>query len=194
MSTITVVRKNGYAAIAADTLAKSGYAKESADYLVNHEKILRYADSYIAIAGSMSVSQSIEHYLQTLKRSPRLHSIASIFSLWLKIHRTLKEDYYLNTETEEEDSVQSSQTDALIANPSGIYSVNAYRSVIELTKFYATGSGYEYALGAMYAVYNDERYSAEEIARLGVAAGREFDDGTGTPITSYTIRLRAKKR
>lgn len=194
MSTITVVRKNGYAAIAADTLTKSGYAKESAEYLINHQKILKYNDIYIAISGSMAVAQSIEHYLQALKRKPKLDSIANIFSIWLKIHQALKEVYFLNTEMDEDDSVQSSQTDTLIANSSGIYSVNAYRSITELTKFYATGSGYEFALGAMYAVYNEESYAAEDIARLGVAAGAEFDDGTGIPITSYTIKLRAKKR
>ncbi len=41
MTTVAVVRKEGVAAIAADTLTKWGSAKESAVYIANHEKILQ---------------------------------------------------------------------------------------------------------------------------------------------------------
>ena len=58
----------------------------------------------------------------------------------------------------------------------------------EYTKFWAMGSGSEYALGAMYAVY-ESLESAEEIATLGVKAGIEFDDGSAAPITSYSVEL-----
>ena len=44
MTTVAVVRKNGVAAIAADTLTKWGPVKESATYVVNHEKILHVAE------------------------------------------------------------------------------------------------------------------------------------------------------
>ena len=45
------------------------------------------------------------------------------------------------------------------------------------------------ALGALFAVYKDANKNCEELARLGVQAGIEFDDGSGLPITSYTIKL-----
>ena len=38
MTTIAVVRKSGYAAIAADTLTKWGTGKESAAYVANNTK------------------------------------------------------------------------------------------------------------------------------------------------------------
>ncbi len=194
MSTITIVKKNGYAAIAADTLITSGSFKQSAEYVVNHQKIMKYGHSYLATSGPRSVIQSLELYLQGLKSSPQLDSHANISEVWLSFHEALKEKYYLNLDRDDDDPVESLRIATLIINPEGIFSVNSYRSFSELAKFYAYESGSEYAFGAMYAVYNDERYSAEEVARLGVAAGAEFDDATGTPITSYRVKLRAKKR
>src|SRR5262245_60791110 len=72
MSTITVVKKNGYAAIAADTLTSWGYIKQTSEYLLNHQKITEFGNSFIALAGSMTVSQSIRNYLAGLKNQPDL--------------------------------------------------------------------------------------------------------------------------
>ena len=69
----------------------------------------------------------------------------------------------------------------------------SWRDVDEYTRFWAIGSGQEYALGAMYAVY-EQMDDAEEIAKIGVAAGCEFDDGSGLPCTLYSIQLRPEKR
>ena len=52
MTTIAVVRKNGIAAIAADTMTKWGTGKESAAYIANNDKIVRAGDSYLGAAGS----------------------------------------------------------------------------------------------------------------------------------------------
>ena len=41
----------------------------------------------------------------------------------------------------------------------------------------------------MYSVYDDPKLNAEQIARHGVEAAAEFDDGTAAPITSFTVRL-----
>ncbi|HTE16485.1 MAG TPA: hypothetical protein VK642_15545 [Burkholderiales bacterium] len=38
MTTIAVVRKDGYVAIAADTMTKWGTGKETAEYVVNNHK------------------------------------------------------------------------------------------------------------------------------------------------------------
>jgi ATP-dependent protease HslVU (ClpYQ) peptidase subunit len=78
----------------------------------------------------------------------------------------------------------------LIANPFGIFALTEFRYVQEFSKFYAYGSGNEFALGAMFAVYEDESKTAEEIARLGITAGAEFDDGTGLPMNCYTVKLK----
>ena len=191
MSTITVVKKNGYAGIAADTLTKWGYTKESARYLVNHDKILQLGDTLIAFAGSMTVEQAIRDYLLGLKRTPPLRTTEEIYRAWLPLHRALKEEYFVNPEEHEEDAVESSRSEVLIANPYGIFGVSAHRSVLEFTRFYSYGSGYEFALGAMYTTYDDDRYDAEEVAKVGVTAGAEFDDGTELPVLSHRVKLRS---
>jgi ATP-dependent protease HslVU (ClpYQ) peptidase subunit len=62
--------------------------------------------------------------------------------------------------------------------------------VFPYSKFWAIGSGRDFAIGAMYAQY-DKLDSAEEIARVGVEAGCEFDTNSALPLTSYTIKLAA---
>ena len=79
--------------------------------------------------------------------------------------------------------------DVLIANPHGICGVAAHRTVQEFSRFYAYGSGSDYALGALYSVYNQPEKSAEEIARHAIVAAAEFDDRSGLPVTSYSIKL-----
>ena len=189
MSTITVVRKNGYAAIAADTLTKWGYTKEASKYLANHDKTMRLGDNVIAFAGSLTVEQAIRDYLTGLKRVPSLRNSEEIYRAWLPLHRALKEEYFLLPEEHEDDAVESSRAEVLIANPFGIFGVSAHRSVLEFNKFYSYGSGYEFALGAMYAVYDEDRFDAEQVAQIGVAAGAEFDDGTELPVVSHVIKL-----
>ncbi len=79
--------------------------------------------------------------------------------------------------------------DVLIANPHGIFGVSGHRTVQEFSRFYAYGSGSDYALGALYSAYDDTGRDAEQLARHAVEAAAEFDDGTGLPITSFTVRL-----
>ncbi len=189
MSTITVVKKNGYVAIAADTLTKWGYSKESADYIVNHEKIIKVGSSYVGVAGSVTTDLALRIYFSKLGAKAKLNSVADIFQTWNKLHRVLKQDYFLNSNESDDKAYESSRMEALIANPYGVFGVGPYRSVQEFTKFYAYGSGCDYAQGAMYAIY-DGNESAEEIARFGVQTATEFDEDSGLPITSHAIKLR----
>jgi ATP-dependent HslUV protease, peptidase subunit HslV len=190
MTTITVVRKGGYAAIAADTLTKYGYAKESAEYIVNHGKILKVGSSYIGLTGTLQLKHAVELYFAGAGRKAKLTSVLDIFAAWNELHRVLKEEYYLNAYAGDDDAVEPSRVAAVIANPHGIFGVSTRRSVQEFAKFYADGSGDDYAQGAMYAAYGDEGRSAEEVARLGVTAAAEFDEDTGLPVESYVVRLR----
>jgi hypothetical protein len=41
----------------------------------------------------------------------------------------------------------------------------------------------------MYSAYANPQLSAEQVARHGIEAAAEFDDGTGLPVTSYAIPL-----
>ena len=77
----------------------------------------------------------------------------------------------------------------IIASPGGLFGAYPQRSVQEYSKFYAFGSGAEYAMGAMDAAW-ETAVSAEELARIGIETSAKFDVGTGLPLTLRTIPLR----
>jgi len=191
MSTIVVVKKNGIAAIGADTLTKFGSIRESAKYIDNHSKIVCAGDNYMAHVGHASFGLVTESYFLQMRSLPKLDSPQAIFRMARAFHASLKEDYFLNPTEDSDDPFESIQHQSLIANQFGIFGLYSLRSVQEYTCFYSFGSGSEFALGAMHAVYNLD-LSAEEIARAGLLAGAEFDHSTGEPIEIKTVNLKQK--
>lgn len=189
MTTIAVVRKGGVAAIAADTLTKWGPAKESATYVVNHTKILRVGESLVGITGNATFKHIVQDYFSGFDVPPRLDSVAEIFRVWNRLHGDFKDRYFLQGEEDKEDAIESTRLDVLIANAHGIFGVSGQRTVQEFSRFYAYGSGSDYALGALYSTYGRDDLDAEAVARHAIETAIEFDDGTGAPIESFTIPL-----
>lgn len=107
MTTIAVVRKGGFAAIAADTLTKWGSAKESAEYVVNHEKIFPLANGFIAVTGDAVFKHIVRDYFGAQEGAPKLDNVANIFRTWNRLHADFKERYFLQPEEEKEDAVES---------------------------------------------------------------------------------------
>lgn len=192
MTTIAVVRKNGHAAIAADTLTKWGTGKESAAYVANNTKIVRVGDTYIAGSGTSTFKLILRDYFAQRGVPARFDSSIELFKTWQAFHAALKERYFLVSVGDKDDTIESSKFDVLIANPHGIFGVGAHRTVQEYRKFYAIGTGTDLALGAMYAAYDRPGLSAEQVARLAVEAAAEFDDATGLPVISHAVKLRRR--
>ena len=192
MSTIVVVRKGGNACIAADTLTSFGDLRQSQVYEKSYDKIHRFADSFIGIIGSAAHHIVIQSLLSEASLEYSFDSREAIFESFRKFHPVLKDSYYLNPKDEDDDPYESTRIDALIVNPRGIFGIYSLREVFEYTRFWAIGSGSEFALGAMFASY--ERYDeVEKIARVGIEAGAEFNSGTGLPLTLSSIPLKAEK-
>ena len=186
MTTIVVVKKNGQIAIGADTLVTFGETRLPGIYEAN-DKIIRIGDSYIGLAGSTAHFEVLRRALTGMD-NPRLHSRHDVFETFLKAHQVLKEQYFLNPKEEDDDPYESSQITALIANPSGIFGVYSYREVFSFERFWAIGSGRNFALGAMYASYEGGR-DARTIAQLGVDAGTEFDKSSAGPNRVFEIAV-----
>lgn len=187
MTTIVAVRRNGYVAIAADTLTTFGNTRLHASQDASHDKILHIGDNHIGVCGSAA------HHLvlsSLLAKTPdvQLNSKEAIFETFRKLHPILKEECFLNPKEDEEDPYESSQITALIANSSGIFAIYSMREVFEYTQYWAIGSGHEFALGAMHQAYtrND---NAADIARAGVETGIAFDKNSDAPITLYSVKL-----
>lgn len=190
MTTIVAVKKNGFAAIAADTLTSWGNVTESAVHVTNHQKIVAYENNYFGITGSSAFKVIFEHWLSSTTNKPNFDSVQNIFSSWLEFHELLKSDYFVREYEDEKDPFESSRVNLLIANPYGIFAVGALRTVIEYNTFTAFGSGFDISLGAMRALYDNETESAESVATRAIEIAAEFDDGTGLPLTCCTVKLK----
>ena len=191
MSTVVVVRKKGLAAIGADTLTKLGYTNERKKYVRNYSKMLKIGRSHLAYVGHASWGLILESYFEKFRPKPALDSPRAIFEVMRGLHKTLKEEYFLRPEEQEDDPFESSQVDFLVANTSGIYGLCSLRSVEEYTRFYAFGSGSKFALGAMRVAYPSHA-SARAVARAGLEAACDFDDGSALPWEIRTVRLRER--
>jgi ATP-dependent protease HslVU (ClpYQ) peptidase subunit len=190
MTTLVVVRKNDEVVVAADSLTTFGDTKLAAPYDQSFEKILYHKGSYIALCGSAAHQLVFESLLE--QNPLELSNKTAIFESFRKLHPLLKELHFLNPKEEDDDPYESSQMTALIANAQGIFGVYSMREVFEYTRFWAAGSGRDFALGAMNAVY-PHIDSAETIARLGVDAGAAFDKNTALPLTLYKTRLKTSE-
>src|SRR4029078_5443723 len=79
-------------------------------------------------------------YFSRAKTKARFGSTLEIFRTWQAFHEVLKNQYFLVTTSDKDDSLESSRFDVLLANPHGIFGVGAHRTVQEYVKFYAIGS------------------------------------------------------
>jgi ATP-dependent protease HslVU (ClpYQ) peptidase subunit len=188
MTTSVVVRKNNQIAIAADSLVTFGETRLSRDYEDN-SKIFRVGDSYVTLAGTTAHFPVMRKLLTEMGESCRLGSRDEVFETYTQVHNILKEKYFLNTREDEDDPYESSQLTSLIANPHGIFGVYSYREVFCFERFWGIGSGRNFALGAMHALYGRDA-SAREIAEAGVKAGAEFDKNSSGPFQVYSFEMK----
>lgn len=185
MTTLVVVRKDDQIAIAADSLTTFGDTRLSAEFDSSFDKIVRQGDTYLGLCGSAAHQLVFENLLNG-NREYDFSSKAAIFETFRRLHPVLKERHFLNPKEEEDDPYESTQITALIANPRGIYGIYSMREVFEYSRFWAAGSGRDFALGAMHAAYGGAA-DAAAIARLGIEAGATFDKNTALPLTLYTL-------
>lgn len=189
MSIVVVVKKNGKVVIAADTHYSFGTLIVKSEYLSKRTKIHQFDDSFIGTVGATAHGNVLEHLFEKHRAKLAFGNTKDIFNTYLNLHPILKDEYFMNTsEGEDDDEYESSQIDGLIANPNGIFGMYSWREVYEYEKFWAIGSGRNYALGALFANY-DVIDEPEQIAEIAIQAACEFDDGCGLPLEMRSIKL-----
>lgn len=189
MSIIVVVKKNGKAVIAADSAYSFGSIAVKSQYFGSRTKILKFKDSYIGTTGATAHENVLSHLFEKHKAKISFGNVKEIFDTYLRLHPILKGEYFLNTsEGEDADDYESSQITGVVANPNGIFGMFSWREVYEYEKFWAIGSGRDFALGALFANY-DSIEEPEQIAEIAVNAACEFNDGCGLPMTIHSIEL-----
>jgi ATP-dependent protease HslVU (ClpYQ) peptidase subunit len=188
MTTLVAVRKNDEIVIAADSLTTFGDTRLSAEFDRTPDKILHYQGTYIGLCGS-AAHQLVFQSMLAKEGALDFSTKAGIFETFRKLHPILKEQHFLNPKEEEDDPYESTQVTALVANENGIFGVYSMREVFEYTRFWAVGTGREFALGAMHAQYGRLR-SAAAVATAGIDAGAAFDRNSALPMTLYTVPVK----
>lgn len=173
--------------IAADSLTTFGDTRLSAQFDKSPEKILFHRDTYLGFCGSAAHQLVFESLLSSHTELDFAGKTA-VFETFRRLHPILKEQHFLNPKEEEDDPYESTQITALIANKYGIFGIYSMREVFEYNRFWAAGSGREFALGAMQSMY-DKLDSAEDIARVGVEIGSTFDKNSSLPMSMYSVAL-----
>ncbi|MFT4648382.1 MAG: ATP-dependent HslUV protease subunit HslV [Glaciecola sp.] len=191
MTTIIVAKKSGRAVICADTLASYGGSHETSAYIENSDKILQIGGAFLGPTGPASMQLVLTSYFRNPTVTRNFSDPLSIFETVREMHGVLKEDYALNPREDPEDPFESSQTEMLVCSASGIFGVYPLRSVQEYKRFYAFGSGAEYAMGAMHAVF-EYLDRPEDIAIAGLEAAATFDEASGLPYTLHSLDLNPK--
>jgi len=111
------------------------------------EKILHHRDTYLGFCGS-AAHQLVFESLLASHTDLDFAGKTAVFETFRKLHPILKEQHFLNPKEEEDDPYESTQITALIANKYGIFGIYSMREVFEYNRFWAAGSGREFALGA----------------------------------------------
>ena len=189
MSVVCAAIKGGEIAIACDTQISFGSTAVTSIHIANSNKLHRVNDSIMGIVGWNTLSDMVDHLILTQPDSFKLSSRMDIYTTLLQLHATMKSDYFLSTKGKDNSQpVESSQFNAIIINPHGLFEITKLREVNEYRQYWSVGSGRQYALGAMHAVYS-QTGTASEIVLAGVAAGCEFDQSCALPAYVEVLKL-----
>ena len=187
MTTIGLVKKHNKIAIGSDSLATYGGTLEG-EYLVSDgSKLLTHNRNVFALTGHASLNLLFSIILED---HPDLEfsSRKTIFRSISKIRRIMKDEYFLQSASEDDQPFETWHTHCLIANPYGAFGVYELGSIQEYSRFFAFGSGGDYALGAFAAMY-ERSEDPEEILRAGLTASALLDSRTAGPFHIQVIEL-----
>jgi len=190
MTTIVAVKKRNKICLAADSLALFGTRKElSGRDVADGNKIIQIGPNAIAMAGHVSWGLILKDYFFKENVVTEWESSDQIHEIFHTFHLSLKRQYFFSPTYSSYEPFESSDLELLITNSYGIFEVDYLRTVREYKYFSAIGTGEEYALGAIQAVYQSID-DVKNIATIGLEAASEFDRKTAPPFESYSIDLK----
>ncbi len=189
MTTICAVKKGKRLCIASDTLTCFGSRKEIAEkHVYDSGKIIQIGQNYVGVTGHASWGLILNHYFSKKKNITEWKTADQVFEIINTLHRHLKEHYFLDPSPSSYAPLECSGFGLLIINSHGVFEVDYVRAVRQYKYFSAVGSGEEYALGAIKAVY-DLIEDPEGIAKIGIEAAAQFDRQTDLPLQTRCIDL-----
>jgi ATP-dependent HslUV protease subunit HslV len=153
MSIIAAVRSTDAITIAADSLAVFGEGLIVPANNARVCKLMRIGDAVLGGTGWAVYDDIIDHHLAD-KPPPSLNNRRDIYAFFLDLWSVLREKYTLVNDQAASKDTPFGDLDAsfLVASPGGLFKVSSDLGVTEFTRWYAVGSGSEYAMGAMHAL------------------------------------------
>ncbi|MDH3694680.1 MAG: hypothetical protein OER96_08935 [Gammaproteobacteria bacterium] len=187
MSIALAVRKNNKIVLATDSLTTFGSLKVDAPNFVT-TKVMKHSGSLITGTGWSKYDDILDDYLAT-KKSAKLDSPRVIFNffheLWTEMHKRYS---FVNDQSDDKESPFGSlDSSFLVVNGAGIFHISSNMSITKFEQYIAIGSGQDYALGVLFALYSS-RASAETVAKNAVLAAINFDIYCGGKVNVFSIK------
>jgi ATP-dependent HslUV protease subunit HslV len=175
MTTIAARNDHGAITMVADSQLSGG------DFAYGDpvRKIIHGDGVLIGLSGPIAVLQQIERCMQVeAARYPLTGSRFTLIDTMRLLHMRLKETALIRPEHEAAQT-EDSHFNALIANRTGLYTILEDRSVLGPQKFWAIGSGWRFAVGALAAGVSTQR---------AVLAAGTLDHGTNASLQVESMR------
>lgn len=188
MSIVVAVRKDERIVLAADTQSNFGSSRMTPD---NHRaaKLHRVGTAWIGATGWGLYENLLQDHLAK-RASVRLRDQRDIFTFFLGFWKALRKDYNLvNDQAVKDRESPFGDLDAsfLVVNRQGIFCVESDLSVTRFERYFAIGSGGDFALGALHALAGTD-LDAEELARRAVRAAIDLDSRCGGEIDVVRVK------
>ena len=193
MSIALAIEKNGELLVAADTLTSFGHTKVP-PALHAAVKVRRVGASLLATTG-WGVYENILDDVLARRKNVRLGSRGQIFEFFLRLWSDLHKKYsFVNDQIDEKEAGPFGNLDStfLIAGRAGIFYVGPDMSVTRVKHYFAIGSGAQFALGALSALY-DSKLDAEAMARRAIEAAIAFDTYCGGEVQIHRVAGAARR-
>lgn len=176
MTTILACKKDKKIVIGADSLIVFGDERRTrADSLFS--KLIPYSKGVFGFAGDAVIHNAFTYFLT--KTKPKIVGMNSIalFKLFSSFLKFLEDECGYKTDSTDSDFKLTSSF--IYADSKNIYHVDRQRFISNVERFFAVGSGREYAMGA--AHINFATKSARDVVTLSLEASAYFDVNTAHP-------------
>ena len=187
MSIGVAVAKGGKIALATDSQNSFGSLRMGSDN-GSPNRIEKIGSSFLTWTGNGIYEDLLREPLGRGK-GHSLNDASAVFQYFMRLWKRIRSDYSFVDDKGDDSESSFAQLDAsfLVVSRTGIYGVTSKMCVTKFTKYWAIGSGQEYALGALHALY-DGRIDAEALARRAVETAIRFNIYCGGEIELRTIK------
>jgi ATP-dependent HslUV protease, peptidase subunit HslV len=185
MTILVAVKKKGRIFVGADRITTFG--NEYFTDMVNGSKIIKLRHAYLATSGYTLMDNVIEHLheLNHKMMDNQFKDRAQVFSFFLDLYGELKKSYTLVDAGK--DTYAGIYNVFLVVTAKALYGVSNNLSVHEYDRFAAQGAGSDYALGALYGLY-DRIDDGFELVRSALEAACHFSIYCKEPLDIVEVK------